>query len=151
LRGILIRLADIRSSQVMKKPILVKISPDLNFVQINDVLELITLTGMNGVVATNTTITREDLLTDPEAIKKIGNGGLSGKPLRKRSTEIIRYISEKTNGKLTIIGSGGIMSPEDALEKINAGAHLIQIYTGFIYEGPGIVKRINKALIVKDK
>lgn len=149
LRGILTRLSGIRSSMALKKPILIKISPDLNSAQIDDVLELIALTGMDGVVATNTTIRRENLVTDPELIKKIGNGGLSGKPLRNRSTEIIKYISEKTHAKLTIIGSGGILSPEDAAEKIHAGAHLIQIYTGFIYEGPGVVKRINKALAEK--
>ena len=146
LMGILVRLADIRSSMAQKKPILVKISPDLNFQQIDDVLELISRTGMDGIVATNTTIKRENLATEAKVIEQIGNGGLSGKPLRQRSTEIIKYISEKTNGELTIIGTGGIMSPEDAIEKINAGASLIQIYTGFIYEGPGIVKKINKAL-----
>ena len=147
--GILIRLADIRSSMAKKKPILVKISPDLNFQQIDDVLELISQTGMDGIVATNTTIKRENLATEAKMIEQIGNGGLSGKPLRQRSTEIIKYISEKTNGKLTIIGTGGIMSPEDAIEKIRAGASLIQIYTGFIYEGPCIVKKINKALSEK--
>ncbi len=147
--GILIRLADIRSSMAKKKPILVKISPDLNFQQIDDVLELISQTGMDGIVATNTTIKRENLATEARVVEQIGNGGLSGKPLRQRSTEIIKYISEKTNGKLTIIGTGGIMSPEDAIEKIRAGASLIQIYTGFIYEGPCIVKKINKALSEK--
>jgi dihydroorotate dehydrogenase len=149
LSGILIRLADIRSSMARKKPILVKISPDLNFQQIDDVLKLISQTGMDGIVATNTTIRRENLATEARVIEKIGNGGLSGESLRQRSTEIIKYISEKTNGNLTIIGVGGIMSPEDAVEKIRAGASLIQIYTGFIYEGPGIVRRINKALLEK--
>jgi dihydroorotate dehydrogenase len=149
LGGILTRLAEIRGLKERKKPVLVKISPDLNFAQIDDVLELIALTGMDGIVATNTTITRENLLTDSEVIKKIGNGGLSGKPLRNKSTEIIKYIAKKTSGKLIIIGAGGIMSPDDAIEKINAGADLIQIYTGFIYEGPGIVRRINKALSEK--
>jgi dihydroorotate dehydrogenase len=151
LRDILLRLAGIRSSKDTRKPILVKISPDLNFDQIDDVLELISITGMDGIVATNTTISRENLLTDPGLIDRIGNGGLSGEPLRKRSTEIIKYISEKSGGKLIIIGSGGIMSPEDAIEKINAGAQLLEIYTGFIYTGPVIVERINKALIVNDK
>ena len=149
LKGILIRLSDMRSSMARKKPILVKISPDLNSDQIDDVLELISLTGMDGIVATNTTIQRENLTSGTEMIKKIGQGGLSGKPLRQRSTEIIKYITEKTKGNLTIIGVGGIMSPEDAVEKIQAGAGLLQIYTGFIYEGPGIVKRINKALSEK--
>jgi dihydroorotate dehydrogenase len=146
LMGILVRLADIRSSMARKKPILVKISPDLNFQQIDDVLELISHTGMDGIVATNTTIRRENLITEARVIGQIGNGGLSGTPLRQRSTEIIRYISEKTNGNLTIIGVGGIMSPQDAVEKIHAGASLVQVYTGFIYEGPGIVKKLNKAL-----
>jgi len=146
LRGILVRLSEMRSLKERKKPILVKISPDLNFAQIDDVLELINLYGIDGIVATNTTITRENLLTDSEIIQKIGNGGMSGSPLRNKSLEIIKYISEKTSGKLIIIGSGGIISPEDALEKIKAGAHLIQVYTGFIYEGPAIAKRINKVL-----
>jgi dihydroorotate dehydrogenase len=149
LKGILIRLSDLRSKMTRKKPILVKISPDLNSNQIDDVLELISLTGMDGIVATNTTIQRENLISGTEIIEKIGQGGLSGKPLRQRSTEIIKYIAEKTKGNLVIIGVGGIMSPEDALEKIHAGAHLIQIYTGFIYEGPAIVKRINKVLMEK--
>jgi dihydroorotate dehydrogenase len=151
LRDILVHLAEIRSSKDIRKPILVKISPDLNFNQIDDVLELIFLTGMDGVVATNTTTRRDNLLTTPELIERIGNGGLSGEPLRTRSTEIIKYISEKSGGKITIIGSGGIMSPEDAIEKINAGAQLLEIYSGFIYNGPRIVKRINKALTLIDK
>jgi dihydroorotate dehydrogenase len=151
LRDILIHLKEIRGSKDVRKPILVKISPDLNFTQIDDVLELIFLTGMDGIVATNTTTSRENLLTSPKLIEKIGNGGLSGEPLKTRSTEIIKYISDKSGGKITVIGSGGIMSPEDAIEKINAGAQLLEIYTGFIYNGPGIVKRINKALTLKDK
>jgi dihydroorotate dehydrogenase len=151
LRGILVRLSEIRSSKESRKPILVKISPDLNYNQIDDVMELITLTGMDGIVATNTTTSRDNLLTGHELIDKIGKGGMSGEPLRNRSNEIIKYIYKKSGGSLTIIGSGGIMSPEDAKEKILAGAKLIEIYTGFIYDGPGIVKRINKALIEKDK
>jgi dihydroorotate dehydrogenase len=147
LEGILVRLSVIRGSKVKKKPILVKISPDLNLKQIDDVLELIYMTGMDGIVATNTTLSRENLKSKTDLIKKIGSGGLSGKPLRLRSTQIIRYIAEKTQGSLIIIGTGGIMNPDDAIEKINAGAHLLQIYTGFIYEGPAIVKKINKALL----
>jgi dihydroorotate dehydrogenase len=151
LRDILIHLKEIRGSKAVRKPILVKISPDLNFAQIDNVLELIFLTGMDGIVATNTTTSRENLLTSPELIEKIGNGGLSGEPLKTRSTEIIKYIYQKSGGKIAIIGSGGIMSPEDAIEKINAGAQLLEIYTGFIYNGPGIIKRINKALSVNNK
>lgn len=149
LKGILVRLSDLRSTMARKKPILVKISPDLDSNQIDEVLELISLTGMDGVVATNTSVQRVNLISRSDLINKIGQGGLSGKPLRQRSTEIIKYIADKTNGKLTIIGVGGIMSPDDAIEKIHAGAHLIQIYTGFIYEGPAIIKRINKTLADK--
>jgi dihydroorotate dehydrogenase len=147
LAGILYRLSLLRAGMVRKKPILVKISPDLSWEQINDVLELVDEFKMDGIVATNTSITREELATAPEKIKKIGLGGLSGKPIRERSTEIIRYISEKTGGQLPIIGVGGILSADDALEKLRAGASLVQVYTGFVYEGPGLVKRINQALL----
>ena len=147
LLGILARLSSIRAGMVRKKPILVKISPDLNWEQIDDVLELVDEFNMDGIVATNTTITRTKLSTDSETIERIGSGGLSGKPIRERSTEIIRYISEKTGGKLPIIGVGGILSADDALEKLRAGASLVQVYTGFVYEGPGLVKRINEAVL----
>ena len=147
LAGILSRLSIIRAGLVRKKPILVKISPDLNWGQIDDVLNLMEEFGMDGIVATNTTITREGLLTESEKVEKIGQGGLSGKPIRARSTEIIGYIYQKTAGKLPIIGVGGIMNPEDAVEKLTAGASLVQVYTGFVYEGPGLVKKINKALL----
>jgi dihydroorotate dehydrogenase len=102
--------------------------------------------GIDGVVAANTTIKRDNLKTQADRIEKIGNGGLSGKPIKDTSTSVIRYISKKTNGQLPIIGVGGIMSPNDAKEKLDAGAHLIQVYTGFIYEGPAMIKRINKHL-----
>ncbi len=129
------------------KPVLLKISPDLNFSPIDDTLEIIKQTELDGIVAVNTTSQRYNLTVSPEKIQKIGNGGLSGKPLKQRSTEIIKYIFEKTGGKLPVIASGGIISPEDALEKINAGADLVQIFTGFIYEGPSLVKKINKLLL----
>jgi dihydroorotate dehydrogenase len=147
LKGILERLSSLRAGMTPIKPLLVKISPDLNFQQIDDVIDLIGEYGLDGIVATNTTVTRNYLQTDKIIVEKIGNGGLSGKPITNRSTEIIRYIHNKTNGKLPIIGVGGIMSVRDALEKLEAGASLIQIYTGFIYEGPALVKRINKALV----
>ncbi|NOZ34478.1 MAG: quinone-dependent dihydroorotate dehydrogenase [Chlorobi bacterium] len=129
------------------KPVLLKISPDLNFSQIDDTLKIIKQTELDGIVAVNTTTSRTNLSYSEKEISKIGNGGLSGLPLKERSTEIIRYISEKTNGKLPIIGVGGIMNPEDALKKLEAGASLVQIYTGFIYEGPSLVKKINKRLL----
>jgi dihydroorotate dehydrogenase len=130
-----------------KKPVLLKISPDLNEPQLDEVLEITEITGIDGIIATNTTTGRTGLTISQAEIEKIGRGGLSGKPLNKISTNIIRYLNEKSGGKLPIIAVGGIMSPQDALEKIEAGASLVQIYTGFIYEGPSIVKRINKALV----
>lgn len=147
LAGILARLASIRASLVRKRPILVKISPDLNWEQIDDVLDLVEEFGMDGIVATNTTLGRDGLVTKPEKVEKMGSGGLSGRPIRERSTEIIRYIYNKTGGKLPIIGVGGIMSADDALEKLIAGASLVQVYTGFVYEGPGFIKNINSALL----
>ena len=147
LDGILARLASIRQGKSVKKPILVKISPDLNKRQIDDVIDLVRQNGMDGIIATNTTIAREGMKTDPARVKAAGSGGLSGIPLRERSTEIIRYIHEKTGGALPVIGVGGIMSPRDAREKLDAGASLIQLYTGFIYEGPSLVRRINRSLL----
>jgi dihydroorotate dehydrogenase len=136
-----------RKQKAVYKPVLLKISPDLNFGQIDEVLEIMTTTGMDGIVATNTSISREGLTTSPDVIQKIGNGGLSGNPLKVRSTEIIRYIYKKTGGKMPIIAVGGIFTADDALEKLNAGASLVQLYTGFIYEGPMLTKRICKKLL----
>ena len=131
----------------INKPILLKIAPDLTEYQLNDIIEIVQETGISGVIATNTTISREGLSTDVSEIEKIGMGGLSGKPLSKRSTEVIKYLNDKSNGAFPIIGVGGIHSEIDALEKIAAGASLIQLYTGFIYEGPDLIKRINQAII----
>jgi len=127
------------------RPILLKIAPDLTNDQLDDIIEIVQQTGIAGIIATNTTINREGLVSKDEL--KNETGGLSGKPLNKRSTEVISYISKKSNGTIPIIGVGGIHSPEDAIEKLNAGASLIQLYTGFIYEGPGLIKRINKELL----
>ena len=129
------------------KPILLKIAPDLNFEQLDDILHIVEKTQLDGVIATNTTISRSDLTTSPLIVKEIGQGGLSGKPLTQRATEVIRYLNQKSKGQLFIIGVGGIFSAEDALEKINAGASLIQVYTGLIYEGPSLVKKINKGIL----
>lgn len=129
------------------KPILLKIAPDLNFEQLDDILHIVEKTQLDGVIATNTTISRADLSTSPMIVKEIGQGGLSGKPLTQRATEVIRYLNQKSKGQLFIIGVGGIFSAEDALEKINAGASLIQVYTGLIYEGPSLVKKINKGIL----
>ncbi len=128
------------------KPILLKIAPDLTDSQLDDIIEIVNASKIAGVIATNTTISRADLTTDEEVIKKIGAGGLSGAPLTHRSTEVIRYICDKSNRAFPVIGVGGIGSPEEAREKLDAGASLVQIYTGFIYEGPALAKRICKAL-----
>ncbi|MCB0547523.1 MAG: quinone-dependent dihydroorotate dehydrogenase [Phaeodactylibacter sp.] len=128
------------------RPILLKIAPDLTDGQLDDIIEIVESTGIDGVIATNTTIGREGLSTSAAEVERIGAGGLSGRPVKERSTEVIRYLKERSNNQLTIIGVGGIASPEDALEKIRAGASLVQVYTGLVYEGPGLVKRIKKAL-----
>lgn len=125
------------------KPILLKIAPDLTNDQLLDIIDIVNETKIAGIIATNTTIERQNLSSS----KQNEAGGLSGKPLTKRSTEIIRFLAEKSNKSFPIIGVGGIHSPEDALEKIEAGADLIQLYTGFIYEGPSLVKRINQHLL----
>jgi dihydroorotate dehydrogenase len=128
------------------KPILLKIAPDLTQEEIDDVIELALEIKLDGLVATNTTINRSQLTTHDSRLTTIGNGGLSGKPLQKKSTEIVKYIHEKTNGKIPIIASGGIFDTSDAKEKLKAGAALIQVWTGFIYEGPAIVKKIYRNL-----
>jgi len=129
----------------ISRPVLLKIAPDLTNEQLDDIVEIVMETGIAGVIATNTTIDRTGLHTKEPVLNEAG--GLSGRPLTKRSTEVVRYLSEKSNKAFPIIGVGGIHSPEDAKEKLAAGASLVQLYTGFIYEGPGIVKRICKALV----
>ena len=129
------------------KPVLLKIAPDLTNAQLDDITEIVKETKLAGVIATNTTVARENLSYDKNFINTIGAGGLSGQPLEVRSTEVIKYLRSKLDRDIIIIGVGGIISPNDAMEKINAGANLIQLYTGFIYEGPSLIKRINKKLI----
>ncbi|NQW28212.1 MAG: quinone-dependent dihydroorotate dehydrogenase [Flammeovirgaceae bacterium] len=128
------------------KPILLKIAPDLSNEQLNDILEICEATQLDGIIATNTTLSRASLQTDSNAIDAMGSGGLSGAPLSSRSTEIIRILRSK-NKRITIIGVGGINDPKGAIEKISAGADLVQIYSGFIFQGPKLVKDINEALI----
>ncbi len=149
LTEILVRLQQLNNARPQRKPILLKVSPDLNQQQLDEVIQIVEATAIDGVVATNTTITRNNLVTRQEEIMQIGNGGLSGKPLKDRSTEVIRYLSEKSGKAFPIIGVGGIFTPEDAIEKIEAGADLVQVYTGFIYEGPSIAKNINKRILGK--
>ena len=128
------------------KPLLLKIAPDLTKEQIDDVIDLAMEIKLDGLVATNTTISREGLTTSGSRIKTIGAGGLSGLPVKQRSTEVVRYIHQKTNGQIPIIASGGVFTGTDAKEKLEAGASLVQVWTGFIYEGPGIVKKICRYL-----
>lgn len=142
-------LMELNRSKEKPKPILLKIAPDVNRSQLDDIIEIIKETSIDGIVATNTTISRDGLSYPKDQIDHIGAGGLSGQPLREKSTDVIRYIHEKSNGSIPIIGVGGIMSKEDALEKLEAGASLIQLYTGFIYEGPALIKAINKELLSK--
>ncbi|MFL1013192.1 quinone-dependent dihydroorotate dehydrogenase [Flavisericum labens] len=132
-----------------QKPILLKIAPDLNDTQLNEIIDLVTATKLDGVIASNTSTDRSGLKASQERLDEIGNGGLSGQPIKAKSTRVIKYLSEKSNKAFPIIGVGGIHSAKDALEKIEAGADLVQIYTGFIYEGPSLIKRINKALLKK--
>ncbi|MBN9295063.1 MAG: quinone-dependent dihydroorotate dehydrogenase [Flavobacteriia bacterium] len=150
LKRLLITLVEERKRLNITKPILLKIAPDLTNSQLDDIVEIVLESEIDGIIATNTTISRDNLKTSKQEIDAIGAGGLSGKPLAQRSTEVIRYISEKSNKAFPIIGVGGISSPQDAIDKLKAGASLVQIYTGFIYEGPGLVKRINKR-ILKEK
>jgi dihydroorotate dehydrogenase len=147
LTKLLSTLQDLNDSKEKRKPLLLKIAPDLTDEQLDDIIEIAHDTKLDGIIASNTTISRKNLHTNGQYIEEIGNGGLSGQPVRNRSTQIIAYIHQKTKGKLPIIGVGGIQSPEDAKEKLDAGASLVQVYTGLIYEGPGMIREINKALL----
>ncbi len=133
------------SEKPLPKPILLKIAPDLTDAQLLDIIDIVAETQIEGVIATNTTIDRDGLTSD----YKEETGGLSGKPLTKRSTDVIRFLATKSNNAFPIIGVGGIHTVADALEKLEAGASLVQLYTGFIYEGPNLIKQINKALLKK--
>jgi dihydroorotate dehydrogenase len=146
LRKLLTYVKSLAGAKEKVKPVLLKISPDLTVEQLDDVIAILKETNTDGVIATNTTISREGLASDGEIVKRIGAGGLSGKPLRSKSTEVIKYLRRELGPDYPIIGVGGIMSVEDAHEKIKAGANLIQIYTGFVYEGPGFVKRILRGM-----
>jgi len=142
---ILEHLIRIRKERKFYRPILMKISPDLSTTQLDEVIEVIMATGIDGVVATNTSNRRFDLSYTQEELDRFGEGGLSGTPLRAISTEMIRYLYQKLGDRFPIIASGGVMTEQDALEKLSAGAKLVQIYTGFVYEGPGFLGRIDRA------
>ena len=146
LTKLLAELQKRNNAKLKPKPILLKMAPDLTNSQLDDIIDIVRITKIAGVIATNTTISRDNLTSDLQLLTSIGAGGLSGLPLRERSTEVIRYLSEKSGKSFPIIGVGGIHSPDDAIEKLNAGATLVQLYTGFIYEGPALVKRICEKL-----
>ncbi len=138
----------LNNSKIKQKPVLLKIAPDLTDSQLDDIVEIVETTKIAGIIATNTTIDRSNLKTNAHKLVEIGAGGLSGKPVKNRSTEIIKYIHKKAEGKIPIIGVGGVNNARDVSEKLAAGACLVQIYTGFIYEGPSIVSEICKELAI---
>jgi dihydroorotate dehydrogenase len=149
LQQLLLALQEQNSKMPKPKPLLLKIAPDLNDAQLNDIIEIAQEANLSGIIATNTTISRDGLHTSAQKVQEIGAGGLSGKPLTQRSTEIIRYLRQHLPQTIKLIGVGGIMTAEDALEKLNAGADLVQLYTGFIYEGPSLISQINKKLLAR--
>ena len=142
LSDIVDRLLDLRRYYDNYRPILLKVSPDLSTEQLDDIIDYCLRSGIDGIVAGNTTRSRDGLTISPEKIEEIGNGGLSGAPVHKKNLELVRYIHTKSEGRLPIIGVGGIMSGEEAKAMMDAGASLVEIYSGFIYEGPGLVKKI---------
>jgi dihydroorotate dehydrogenase len=146
LRKLLGELQALNRRQRVPRPLLLKIAPDLTDTQLDDIVEIAAEMRISGLVATNTTLSREGLATPGAEVTRLGAGGLSGKPLTSRSTEVIRYLRDKTSGTLPIIAVGGIFSTRDAREKLDAGASLVQVYTGFIYEGPSITRKILKGL-----
>jgi dihydroorotate dehydrogenase len=151
LKKILTHLQGLNKNFAQQKPILLKIAPDLTQTQIDDVIDLAQEINLDGLVAANTTINRTKLLTSNSELETIGAGGLSGLPVKERATEMVKYISQKTNGSIPIIASGGIFTGADAEEKLDAGASLVQVWTGFVYEGPSIVKRITSYLAAANK
>ncbi|HUX55320.1 MAG TPA: quinone-dependent dihydroorotate dehydrogenase [Williamwhitmania sp.] len=150
LSSILSQLTKLRSQQVQYRPILLKVSPDLSMDQATEQVKAAMQFGLDGVVATNTTRSREGLVTPDVKVNSLGSGGLSGKPLFEKSIKLVEHISSITGGKFPIVGVGGIMSEKDALDMLKAGASLIQVYTGFIYNGPCFIRRINRAIIKAD-
>ena len=147
LSKLLLALVARNEAKSIQRPIFLKIAPDLTDAQLDDIIDLVSETTISGVIATNTTIDRSGLKASKEIVESMGAGGLSGAPLRNRSTEVIRYLHSQSQGTFPIIGVGGICSPEDALEKLDAGASLLQVYSGLIYAGPGLVRQINRAIL----
>jgi dihydroorotate dehydrogenase len=146
LKNILQELMKIRSGKSFYKPVFLKISPDLSAGQLDEVMNIYRLTGLDGIIATNTTTRRTGLKTDKQTVFRMGSGGLSGAPLKNTTLKTVDYICKHSKGTIPVIAAGGIMTPDDAIDMIKAGASLVQIYTGFIYEGPFLVKKMNKAI-----
>lgn len=146
LTALLSELQKENNKKETRKPILLKIAPDLSDEQLDDILDIVSTTQIDGIIATNTTISRDGLTTSAARVNAIGPGGLSGQPVRARSTEVIRYLRDR-NQEIPIIGVGGINNPEQALEKLAAGANLIQIYSGFVFQGPSLIKKINQSIL----
>ncbi|MFV0249121.1 MAG: quinone-dependent dihydroorotate dehydrogenase [Tenacibaculum sp.] len=151
LKELINKVQKFNNEQKKQKPVFLKIAPNLNNQQLDQIIQLVADTKIEGVIATNTSVDREGLKTAKKKLDSLGSGGLSGNPIKDKSTKVIKYLSNNSNGTFTIIGVGGIHSEKDAIEKLQAGASLIQIYTGLIYEGPGLVKRINKAILAEQK
>ena len=147
LKELITEVQKLNNSKETQKPILLKIAPDLNDQQLDEIIVMIAETKIDGVIASNTSVDRANLKTTDNRLTEIGNGGLSGQPVKEKSTRVIKYLAEKSQKAFPIIGVGGIHTAQDALDKIDAGADLVQIYTGFIYEGPALIKRINKAIL----
>ena len=147
LRELITEVKKINITKHNPKPILLKIAPDLNDGQLDEIIDLMAETQLDGIIVSNTSVNREGLKTSTERLAEIGNGGLSGKPIRERSTKMIKYLADKSNRAFPIIGVGGIHSAKDAMEKLDAGATLVQLYTGFIYEGPQLINDINNELL----
>lgn len=147
LKQLLLTLQEERKTYGQTKPILLKIAPDLTNEQLDDIVEIMLEIKLDGLIATNTTISREGLKTEASTVEAMGAGGLSGKAVKARSTEVIRYLANRSKGQFPIVGVGGIQTAADAIEKLEAGASLVQVYTGFIYEGPSMLKKMNKGIL----
>jgi dihydroorotate dehydrogenase len=146
LQDLLLQIQEKNTAQKEAKPILLKIAPDLTDTQVDEIIEIVNHTKIAGLIVANTTISRAQLLTPKEEVELMGAGGISGKPITARSTAMIKYIYDKSEGQIPMMAVGGIHSAQDAIDKLDAGASLVQLYTGFIYEGPALVKSINRAL-----
>lgn len=146
LKKLLTAVKEANDAKATPKPILLKIAPDLTEGQLDDIVDIILETGISGIIATNTTLDRSNLVTSEQEVSEIGAGGLSGQPVKDKSTEVIRYLAKKSHNSFPIVGVGGIFTVKDAIEKLEAGASLVQVYTGMIYEGPSFIKRLNKGL-----